>query len=120
MKSTILVSLLLLQFGPGTRAIPSCLGASAPTESKSQWQYRTSVLHGTFTEEECGKWTERVRTGEVYRFVEVERCIDYVEIHDAARDVTIRLHARLSTIRRGGPQEEFQLFCKGHWDRVEP
>ena len=118
MKTAILTSAVLFLSFASADAAQLSMAASATTEDgegDAEWHYQTKTGTGKFVEGDNGKWTHRLSTGTVHRFVEVERSTDCIVIHDASRKVTIRLYERSCTIRHAGTNGEFQFLYKGRW-----
>jgi hypothetical protein len=97
--------------------VASFLGSNAAASAQEAGTVWVTSLGGRFTPDQDtpGRWVESTHLKTVYYFDEVERCTEYVEIHDASRGVTIRLHDTACYIRHSGTGGEFQLLYHGAW-----
>jgi hypothetical protein len=70
---------------------------------------------GYFVDQGGGTWIEKNRLGvPSYRFSEVERNDDYVELYDSSRGYTVRLYDTAMYIR-GANFPDFTKYYSGRW-----
>jgi hypothetical protein len=89
-------------------AIPTSVHAQA----RSTWVYEDNG-GGYFEADGGGAWTEVTATAN-FRFQEVERTRDYVQMHDASRKISVRIYASHLYIRYPG-SGGWQFRYNGHW-----
>jgi hypothetical protein len=69
---------------------------------------------GDFAQLRNGMWIEVNDTG-TFRYHEVGRTRDFVELYDADRNVCVRLYDR-RLLSRGGDQDRWSPGYVGHWE----
>ncbi|QEL16665.1 hypothetical protein [Limnoglobus roseus] len=72
---------------------------------------------GSFTYQGNGKWLEAPQNGGKYNFVEVVRVTDYVELHDASRNCSVRLLAGSMHLKGLKGYPEFKEYYVGRWEK---
>jgi hypothetical protein len=69
---------------------------------------------GHFENTRGNHWTER-HSGDIYRFVEMDRTPKYVELYDKSRDCTVRLFDGRCMVKFG--DQRFERYYDGGWSR---
>lgn len=85
---------------------PDAVKPDAP--QRVSWSHKDS----TFTYLNGGKWLE-VSGRERFNFVETARVTDYVELHDAGRNCTVRLYATAALLKGLPGYPDFKEFVTG-------
>lgn len=115
MKTSILISAVLLLSFASADALPRCSAAAPNPQGYTYFHFRTNTAQGCFIQGNDGTWTRRTSTGSVHRLIEVKLCVEYIELTDASRELTIRLYDQHCMIRQASTNNEFQLHYTGHW-----
>jgi hypothetical protein len=96
------------------------LSASGEPE-RTRWEYSAMIpsgtIYGAFTRggHDVKVWVENVSNGASYHFVEVARNQDFIEIYDAARQLSVRLYSDRCTIRHSNTAGRFIPLYQGGW-----
>jgi hypothetical protein len=91
--------------------------ALAQEPPRTCWSYSVNDVTGKFLVERDRprRWVELVSNGAVFRFTETRRCKDYIELYDASRDLSVRLHERISYVRWAATKGQFVTLYQGSW-----
>mgnify|MGYP001015737516 CR=1 FL=1 len=97
------------------------LSAEEAADTRSCWVYEG----GWFAKEKAGGWYEMNEEthllGKPWKFKEVKRSKEAVELYDEARAVTVRLTDAVLETRwdKDGKDAEWKLLLKGRWKKRE-
>ena len=87
--------------------------AAAPQVQRLVWSYQG----GAFKYEENGNWVEENGDGK-FKFKEVTRTEDYIEMRDASRDCTVRLYNTAMWMKGNyGRYPDFTKYYNGKWTK---
>jgi hypothetical protein len=84
--------------------------------NRTAWTYARGT--GTFAATNSPRqWVETTPHGAVYTFNETQRNASYIELHDASRNISVRLYANSCTIARPASNGRFDPLYTGSWTR---
>ncbi len=100
---------------------PASANPSAPTGDRTRWVFPTNPegVSGEILKLDDTNWEETRDDAINYRFVEVARTPEYVELFDESRDLSVQLHADHIRWRRAG-QNDWIRGQTGQWTTPAP
>jgi hypothetical protein len=98
-------------------ALAASFAAFASNAQAREWRYAGHAVTGVFSANPANpvQWFERVSDGVTFTFTETEKNVDYLELFDASRGVTVRLYADASYIRYAATGGRFDFLNNGRW-----